>query len=102
MWILIMFDLPVLTKEERKRAVDFRNFLLDEGFEMSQLSVYTRHTSSREKGNAIAKRILKEIPEMGKVSILFFTDKQFKEIISYYNCKKQACLEKEPEQFLLL
>lgn len=102
MWILVMFDLPTLTKQERKQAHDFRNFLLDEGFEMSQFSVYLRHTSSREKGYAMAKRIVKKVPAMGKISILFFTDKQFKEIVSYHNCKKQDSLQENPEQFLLL
>src|SRR5690606_17027170 len=40
MWMMAMFDLPVLTKPERKRAADFRKFLLDQGFEMVQFSVY--------------------------------------------------------------
>lgn len=101
MWILVMFDLPTLTKTERKRAIKFRNFLLDEGFEMSQLSVYLRHTHSREKAEAISKRIIKAVPDYGKVSILFFTDKQFAEIISYHNCKS-GILQDIPEQFLLL
>lgn len=42
MWLIAMFDLPVLTKPERKAATIFRNDLLDEGFEMVQLSVYYR------------------------------------------------------------
>lgn len=39
-WILAMFDLPVVTKKERKVATKFRNDLLDEGFLMIQFSVY--------------------------------------------------------------
>ena len=101
MWILVMFDLPVMIKVERKRATEFRNFLLDEGFEMSQFSVYLRHTPSREKANAIAKRVIKKVPPAGKVSILFFTDKQFGEIMSYYNCKTQP-MQKNPDQYTLL
>ena len=41
-WLMVAFDLPVKTKEERKRATDFRNFLLDDGFQMIQFSVYAR------------------------------------------------------------
>ena len=41
MWILVMFDLPTDTKPQQKAAGHFRNFLLDEGFERSQFSVYT-------------------------------------------------------------
>lgn len=101
MWVLVMFDLPVLTKAERKHASGFRNFLLDEGFEMSQFSVYLRHTPSREKAQAIGKRIIKKVPPAGKVSILFFTDKQFADIVSYYNSKPGEMWE-NPDQYMLL
>lgn len=101
MWVLVMFDLPVSTAVERKRATAFRHFLLDEGFEMSQFSVYLRHMSSREKAQALAKRVVKEVPQAGKVSILFFTDKQFGEIISHYNCAP-APFGKNPDQYTLL
>ena len=42
-----MFDLPTHTKKERKAATHFRNFLLDEGFEHSQLSVYARFVNGK-------------------------------------------------------
>ena len=42
MWVIVMFDLPVVEKAERKAATDFRNALLDMGFEMSQFSVYLK------------------------------------------------------------
>ena len=29
MWMLVMFDLPVVEKEERKAATAFRNYLLE-------------------------------------------------------------------------
>lgn len=31
MWMIVMFDLPVVLKAERKAATDFRNALLDMG-----------------------------------------------------------------------
>ena len=49
MWIFVMFDLPVDTKEHAREATKFREFLLDEGFEMSQFSIYF----------AMAKNIMK-------------------------------------------
>jgi len=33
MWVIVMFDLPVVEKPERKAAIEFRNALLDMGFE---------------------------------------------------------------------
>lgn len=35
MWMMVMFDLPVESKVERKIASEFRNFLRDQGFEMA-------------------------------------------------------------------
>lgn len=95
-----MFDLPVLTKKERKAASDFRNFLLDKGFEMSQLSVYFRFCGSREKADAQVNSIRQRVPSSGKVSILFFTDYQFGQIVQIANRKPVKTPEK-PEQLLL-
>ena len=83
MWILVMFDLPVLTKKEIKEANKFRNFLKDMGFEMAQFSVYTRFIGSKEKSAKYIRAIENKLPRGGKVSILFFTDKQFEDIISF-------------------
>ena len=77
MWVWVMFDLPVGTKAERKRATRFRNDLLDLGFEMVQFSVYLRHAWSREKAESFARRVGEAVPEAGHVQILFFTDKQY-------------------------
>lgn len=66
MWMMALFDLPVLTKAERKRATDFRNLLLDEGFVMMQLSCYIRHASSKEQADTLATKI------GAKVDIVFY------------------------------
>lgn len=96
-----MFDLPVMTDSQRKNATRFRNDLLDEGFEMSQYSVYMRFYGSREKADAATKRILKRVPVLGKVSILQFTDKQFENIVSYTNTQPTTPAKKT-EQLTLL
>lgn len=95
-----MFDLPVTEPEERKRATAFRNYLLDEGFEMSQFSVYLRFCGTREMANPFVKRIKAHIPPDGNVSILFFTDKQFADIITFQN-RKTVSLAETPDQLTL-
>lgn len=87
MWMMVMFDLPVLTKKEMKAATNFRNQLLDLGFEMAQFSVYTRLIGERENAASYIRNIRAYLPENGKVSILQFTDKQFSEILTFINCK---------------
>lgn len=91
MWMLVMFDLPVLEKAERKAATDFRNTLLDLGFEMSQFSVYVRFCTGPAQIDTYCKRVEAALPPGGKVNIIQFTDKQYERIISYY-CRAQPPL----------
>jgi len=84
MWMLVMFDLPVVSREERKAATDFRKFLEDLGFERAQLSVYMRFCSGKERAEGLVKRIRPKLPEGGLVDILMFTDKQYENIISFH------------------
>ncbi len=88
-----MFDLPVVERAERKAATDFRNALLDMGFEMAQFSVYMRFCTSQAQVDTYCKRV-----EGGKVNILTFTDKQYERIVSYYGRAHQPA-KKSPDQF---
>lgn len=90
MWLLVMFDLPVVRKDERKAAADFRLTLLDMGFEMSQFSVYMRMCTSPAQIDTYCKRVEAALPPGGKVNILQFTDKQYERIISYRGKIRQA------------
>ena len=58
MWMVVMFDLPVVEKAERKAATEFRNALLDMGFEMSQFSVYMRFCTSPAQVDTYCKLTL--------------------------------------------
>ena len=100
MWIAVMFDLPVVSREERKAATAFRLSLLDMGFEMSQFSVYMRFCSSQAQVETYCKRIELVLPEGGKVNILTLTDKQYERIISYQGRSRQDA-KKAPDQFEL-
>lgn len=100
MWVIAMFDLPVGTHEERKAATGFRNYLLDEGFEMSQFSVYMRFTAGKEQAEALTRRIEKRVPKTGKVHIVYLTDKQYENIVCIDGRKREP-QRKNPEQFML-
>ena len=84
MWLLVMFDLPVVIEEERKEATKFRNFLLDTGFHMANYSVYMRSMTSPAQASTIISSIRLNLPKAGKVSILSFTDKQYEQMQSYF------------------
>ncbi len=98
MWIVVMFDLPVVEKAERKAATDFRNALLDMGFEMSQFSVYMRFCSSQSQVDSYCLQVERNLPRGGKVNILQFTDKQYERIITFRGNTKQVC-KKSPDQY---
>jgi len=101
MWMMVLFDLPVMSKKERKAATRFRNFLLDQGFEMSQYSVYLRFCASKEQAGTYIGRIRKNLPNTGKVHIMTITDKQYENVICFDGRKREPDRQ-NPEQYLLL
>jgi len=100
LWIMALFDLPVLTKAERKRATKFRQFLLDEGFSMMQFSCYIRYTAGKEQAEAITRRIGRAVPNPGTVEVIWFTDKQYEGIQSFRGRASQPRPSK-PDQLTL-
>jgi len=100
MWMIVMFDLPVVERSERKAATEFRNALLDMGFEMSQFSVYMRFCTSLAQAETYCKKVEYALPEGGRVNILQFTDKQYERIITFCGKTKQSSL-KSPDQYQL-
>ncbi len=100
LWIMALFDLPVMTKPERKRATAFRSFLLDEGFSMMQFSCYVRFTAGKEQADAITRRIGRTVPKDGKVEVLCFTDTQYGNIKSFRGNRTEPRPQK-PDQLTL-
>ena len=100
MWVLVVFDLPVGTKIERRRATGFRNFLLTEGCIMKQFSVYLRPCPNRPSAEALANRISNNVPPEGDVSVMFFTDKQYG-LTRNFHGKRAKEIEKKPKLLTL-
>lgn len=101
LWCLVMFDLPTETKLQRKAASKFREYLLDEGFERSQFSVYARFVNGKEGFQAKVTKIERNLPQWGDIQILQFTDKQY-ENMRYYSDQGKRKSKKNPQQLLLL
>lgn len=87
MWLFVFFDLPVVTKKQRKSATLFRKLLERDGFGMMQYSVYIRHCGSYESMEAHTKGVQSILPEEGHVCILNVTDKQYGNIVNFYSVK---------------
>jgi len=101
MWMMVMFDLPVVAEDDRKAATGFRNFLLDEGFSMNQYSVYFRLVSGKEVLEREERSIRLALPPHGKVDIINITDRQYESIISFWNHETMPP-KQSPDQLFLL
>ena len=89
MWVLVLFDLPTETKKERKDAAEFRKKLIGDGFTMFQFSIYLRHCASYENAMVHIARVKSFLPQVGKVGIIYITDKQFGSM-ELFNGKKKS------------
>lgn len=77
MRLIVFFDLPVTTAAKRKVANQFRKFLLKDGYQMLQLSVYTRIVRGREALQKHHNRLASNLPKEGSIRCLEVTEKQF-------------------------
>lgn len=77
MRVLVFFDLPVTTSENRRAYTHFRKFLLKNGFLMLQESVYCKLALNSIAVNAIVENIHKNKPEEGLIQLLTVTEKQY-------------------------
>ncbi|WP_225733031.1 MULTISPECIES: CRISPR-associated endonuclease Cas2 [unclassified Corynebacterium] len=97
MWCLVMFDLPVTTKQERKEATKFRNYLLDSGFSMVQFSVYVQYLPLGVNLSKIASSVKGRLPAQGEVRLVPITDKQWSEAFRFSN-RTELRESETPEQ----
>lgn len=74
---MVIFDLPAITKKERKLATKFRKALLDDGFEMLQYSVYTRLCPNRDNADTHLHRIQQAAPKTGSIRMIMITENQY-------------------------
>ncbi len=80
MRIIVFFDLPTETSEDRKIYSKFRKLLINDGFIMLQESVYAKLALNNSIVNAEKDKIYKNKPPKGIVQLLVITEKQFSEI----------------------
>lgn len=90
MRILILFDLPSISSKEKKAYRHFRNFIMDDGFEMMQLSVYTRFCRNAVDAQKHIARILLIAPADGNVRIITVTEKQYEDMILVIGHKSET------------
>lgn len=98
-WVLVFFDLPVGTPEERKAAANFRKDLVRDGYIMVQYSVYARPCGSADRVETQVRRLKPKIPPKGEVRSLIISDAQWGRMLVMHSQQKVES-EKQPEQMM--
>ena len=93
--MLLMFDMPTETVDERKAYRKFRKFLINEGFIMHQFSVYSKLLLNNSASNAMLDRLKANNPKKGNITLLTVTEKQFASIENLVGGNKYSAVNND-------
>lgn len=77
MRVMVFFDLPSITGEDKREYVRFRKHLIKSGFIMMQESVYTKMALNKTVAESVMDNVRKNKPSKGLVQMMTVTEKQF-------------------------
>ena len=77
MRILIMVDVPTQTNKEKKEYRLFRKYLIKNGFDMIQYSIYSKLVSDNNAAKREVALINSNLPSKGLIRALIITEKQY-------------------------
>ena len=100
MRVIVFFDLPVNTKKDRKTYAKFRKFLIKDGYDMLQFSVYSRITLNHDDAKKHIARLMMNQPPKGSVRVLTVTEKQYNSMLILVGKKTAGEDFLAPKEFL--
>lgn len=77
MRLIVFFDLPTTTRVHKRAYTLFRRFLIQDGYDMMQWSVYARIINGVDAVEKHLKRLENNLPKEGSVRCLPVSEKQF-------------------------
>lgn len=101
MRVVVFFDLPTETAEERRDYRRFRAALLTNGFFMMQESVYSKIILNNTAANVIKETVRKLKTGKGLIQMLTVTERQF-ENMEFVLGKKQSTVVDTAERLVVL
>lgn len=101
MRVLVFFDLPVITGEQRRAYIKFRKLLLKSGFLMLQESVYCKLALNGTAVQSIVDNIHKNSPPEGLVQLLTVTEKQYSKMDLIIGKVKSEVLDSDERLVIL-
>ncbi len=77
MRVIVFFDLPSVTSQEKRMYTRFRKHLIKMGFIMLQQSVYAKLALNMTAAEVLMKNVRQHRPTEGVIQMLTITEKQF-------------------------
>lgn len=101
MRIIVFFDLPVLTDNDKREYRKFRKYLIKSGFLMMQESVYVKLSPNSNAANTVVDNVRKNKPASGLVQSLIITEKQFGKIEFIVGQKSTEIIDNDKRLLIL-
>lgn len=101
MRVIVFFDLPTLSLENKREYRKFRKFLIKKGFMMIQESVYSKIALNQTVAANIEKAVRDNKPQEGLVQMLTVTEKQFAKM-EYIVGSKQSNIVDSDDRLVIL
>lgn len=101
MRVLVLFDLPMVSAQERRIYSKFRKYLIKNGFLMLQEFVYCKMALNQTAASSIMDGVKKNSPEEGIVQMLSITEKQYSRMECICGAVKRQVLDTDERLVIL-
>ncbi|MGP1544643.1 MAG: CRISPR-associated endonuclease Cas2 [Candidatus Fimenecus sp.] len=101
MRVIVFFDLPTETLENKREYRKFRKFLIKKGFLMLQESVYCKLALNQTVAHAVIDTVRSNKPKDGLIQLLLVTEKQFSKMEYVCGEKKSSIIDSDEKLVIL-
>lgn len=101
MRLIIFYDLPSVTKKDRRIYHKFHKFLTGSGFVMMQESVYSKLVLNANNAKAIQQSVKEASPKEGLIQMMLITERQYENIEFIIGEKESEVIDSD-ERLLIL
>lgn len=101
MRVIVFFDLPTVTMEERREYAKFRKYLIKSGFVMMQESVYSKLAQNAAVADSVINNVKKNKPPVGLVQLISITEKQFQKMEYIIGTSNSVVLDSDDRLVIL-
>jgi CRISPR-associated protein Cas2 len=101
MWVIAVYDCPMVEAEQRHDYTVFHRTLLQANYLQLQNSLYAKHFPTMAAAEASIQRLKYGIPEGAKVAFFLMTDKQYAMTREFYGTQSTKKQLNVPEQIEL-